>query len=843
MKFIVITTILVLFVTNVFPINFIGAGQQEDPFLPDKIHEAVQKGDVEKVQTLLRQNPALVDTRDEFDRTPLHWAVRGVHFELMQLLIEKGADINAKDNAWITPLHSVASRGHKQAAELLIAKGADLTAEDTTGNTPLSYSVSGGHKEVVKLLLDHGVHIPLQGEEARKLLHLAASSGNKEFVDLMIAEGVDTSLKNDEGGKLLHSAVHSGNCELVKSLIGRGEDVNEKNWHDITPLHIAAFYGHEEIAQLLLKNGAGINAENKISLTALSFAEFGNKKEMIELLIERGADRKSPHLTDLSGDYFGQKKPGPDPEPFADGILRPIMSLQSAPSFAPDGKEVYWSTFLGPPFRLLIIVMQKKNGRWTTPQIAPFSSDEHFSFNPVFSPDGERLYFISNRPWEKNGKPQGFNNWFVERQGAGWSEPKHHGLTVNSNDEWGSSITRDGILYFASGREGSMGATDIFRSRLVNGQYAKPENLGVSINTKGRELYPFVAPDESYLLFISNRSAGEYGGTDQYFDIYISFHRPDDSWSTAKKLVNGINSETLENTPIVSPDGKYLFFVSQRNRRAGDAYWVNTGIIEELKPDELKPDKKNPHYKNPVVCIHYLGHASFILEFDNGVTVLTDYGKSRSYGLDSPICGMGELKPDVVTYSHQHEDHAGGVVPADIPHVLKGGESLNLKGISITPIPTFERSLEKPDNFSYLFSYKGIKILHMGDCQGLIMGMKQREINERIKQIYPDVYDLVLLPIGYVTDIVHPASEFAAFVRTKRMIPIHYWSEEEKKLFLSLMRDKTSEIGVAYEVVESDSAQFCISDSAEGKLTIKVIGLKAAPYVPMTNLKKNSDLF
>jgi Tol biopolymer transport system component len=235
------------------------------------------------------------------------------------------------------------------------------------------------------------------------------------------------------------------------------------------------------------------------------------------------------------------------------------------------------------------MVMQKKNGRWTTLQIAPFSSDEYFSFNPVFSPDGKRLCFISNRPLEKNGKPQGFNNWYVERQGSGWSEPKHHGPAVNSNDEWGSSITRDGTLYFASGRAGSMGATDIFRSRLVNEQYTEPENLGVSVNTKARELYPFVAPDESYLLFISNRSAGEYGGIDQYFDIYVSFRRPDDSWTTAKKLGNGINSETSENTPIVSPDGKYLFFISQRNSGAGDAYWVGAGIIEELKPDELKP--------------------------------------------------------------------------------------------------------------------------------------------------------------------------------------------------------------------------------------------------------------
>jgi len=808
------------------------------PFWAEEIHEAAQKGDVEKVRELLRQNPALVDARDEFERTPLHWAVRGVHFEVVQLLADKGADVNAKDNAWITPLHSVAARGHEQAADLLIAKGAELVDKDASDNTPLSYAVSGGYNKVAKLLMRHGIKIPLQGEEARKLLHLAASSGNREFVELMIDEGVDISLKNDDGGTVLHSAAQSRNSELVKSLMEKKVNINEKDRHGITPLHIAAFHDQGEIARLLLNRGADINAKNKISWTALSFAEFADRKKMIERLIEMGAERRSPHLTDLSGDYFGQKRPGLKPEIFGDGILRPIMSLQSTPSFAPDGKEVYWSTFFGPPFRLLVMFMKKENDRWTTPQIAPFSSSEHLSFNPVFSPDGKKLYFISNRSLDENGKPQGFNNWFVERQASGWSEPKHHGPAVNSNDDWGASVTRDGTLYFASGREGSMGATDIFRSRLLKGRYAEPENLGVSVNTKARELYPFVAPDESYLLFASNRSAGEYGGIDLYFDIYISFRRADGSWTTAKKLDDDINSDTLENTPIVSPDGKYLFYVSQRKSSAGDVYWVGAGIFDELKPDELKREKNSSRFENSVVCVHYLGHASFVLEFDNGVTVLTDYGKSRSYGLDSPIYGLGELNPDILTYSHLHEDHAGGKVPDDIAHVLKKGESLHLKGVDITPIPTFERSLEQPDNFSYLFTYKGIKILHMGDCQGLIMGMKGEEIKARIKQMYSDDYDLVLLPIGYVTDIVQQAAEFAALLRTKRLIPIHYWSEEEKARFLSLMKDLTNEAGAPYKIVNAGGAQLRISDSLKDDPAVKIIDLNAAPYVPITKIEK-----
>lgn len=144
---------------------------------------------------------------------------------------------------------------------------------------------------------------------------------------------------------------------------------------------------------------------------------------------------------------------------------------------------------------------------------------------------------------------------------------------------------------------------------------------------------------------------------------------------------------------------------------------------------------------------------------------------------------MGEFIPDIATCFHLHEDHAGVEAPPDITLILKDGENLNYKCINITSIPTYERSLEKPDNFSYLFTYKGFKILHLGDCQGSIISVQKKGIKDRIKKMYPDRYDLVLLPIGYITDIVEPASEFAALMRTY-IIPIHYWSKKEKEKFL-----------------------------------------------------------
>lgn len=78
----------------------------------------------------------------------------------------------------------------------------------------------------------------------------------------------------------------------------------------------------------------------------------------------------------------------------------------------------------------------------------------------------------------------------------------------------------------------------------------------------------------------------------------------------------------------------------------------------------------------PLVSTHYLGHASFILQFDNKITILTDYGTSNAYGLKSPIYGLGNFKPDIVTYSHNDIDHNNGIPLVNIPHILTNQDSL-----------------------------------------------------------------------------------------------------------------------------------------------------------------------
>jgi Tol biopolymer transport system component len=272
-------------------------------------------------------------------------------------------------------------------------------------------------------------------------------------------------------------------------------------------------------------------------------------------------------LTDLKGDYMGQKPPGMIPEKFLPGIVSTSKSEFNA-AFSPDGNYFFYSISEGG--RETMFYMKRVNDRWTVPRSAPFASKKN-DCDPYFSHDGQRLYFISTRPKQNEPKSKDWDIYFVEREGQVWSEPQNIGPPVNSKyDEYYVSLTKAGTIYFASDRKGGQGSHDIYRSKSVDGRFGKPENLGPAINTKHMEHDPFVAPDESYIVFTSVDRPGGFGSG----DMYISFRRKDGTWTEAKNLGKLYNTSGYDFCPILSPDGKYFFFTQK-----GDIYWVKIEAI------------------------------------------------------------------------------------------------------------------------------------------------------------------------------------------------------------------------------------------------------------------------
>jgi len=249
--------------------------------------------------------------------------------------------------------------------------------------------------------------------------------------------------------------------------------------------------------------------------------------------------------------------------------------------FNPEGSEFYFTTWTEETGTRIMVTRQFE-GRWAVPQLASFSTHPT-DVDPVISYDGKQLFFSNRRPrpGEAPDGKKGFDMWFAERLDADWGETQFLGPVVNSGSSQAyTSLTRDGTLYFQSVRNDGFGKGDIYRSRLSNGLYQAPENLGPTINSEHYEGDVFVAADESYLVVtVYGREDGFGGG-----DLYVSFRGPDDSWSPLKNMGSDINSDKREFCPMVTHDGKYLFFSSKR-RSAGDIFWVDSQVIEDLRSD------------------------------------------------------------------------------------------------------------------------------------------------------------------------------------------------------------------------------------------------------------------
>src|SRR6185369_15697472 len=248
---------------------------------------------------------------------------------------------------------------------------------------------------------------------------------------------------------------------------------------------------------------------------------------------------------------YASEKPLREPTLFAQGIVSGA-EFDSHPAFTPDGNSLYFVRST-PNFNFwTILVSHFEKGRWSTPDVAPFSG-QYSDADPFITPDGSRFYFISNRPVSGKSTPD-LDIWMMEKTAAGWSEPKNLGAPINSpGNEWYPTIAANGTIYFGSDRQGGKGRTDIYRSRLVNGKYAEAENLGEAINTQFNEFEPLISPDESFLILMAGgRSEGKGG-----FDLYISYNRSG-VWTKPVNLGDKINSSGNEYSPAISPDGKYF---------------------------------------------------------------------------------------------------------------------------------------------------------------------------------------------------------------------------------------------------------------------------------------------
>jgi hypothetical protein len=247
------------------------------------------------------------------------------------------------------------------------------------------------------------------------------------------------------------------------------------------------------------------------------------------------------------------------PTLFGEGIIS-TGDDEFGGTLTPDGKTIFFSKSVPGSYLYVICFSEFRNGKWTTPQVAPFSGT-YRDFDPVISPDGQTMLFASDRPIGTEIKND-YDIWMVRRAGEKWSDPIRLPEPVNSTfDEHFASMAANGNIYFSSVRPDANGnqTADVYVSKLVNGKYNDAELLS-SVGTYAFELDVVVAPDESFLLVCATGRPDGLGG----FDIFIS-RKVNDQWGPAKNIGAPINSPFRDYSPRISPDQKYLLFTSERD--------------------------------------------------------------------------------------------------------------------------------------------------------------------------------------------------------------------------------------------------------------------------------------
>ncbi len=264
----------------------------------------------------------------------------------------------------------------------------------------------------------------------------------------------------------------------------------------------------------------------------------------------------------LKGPYMGQKPPGLVAEPFAPGIIS-TGGWEVEGLFAPGMKEFYvtinsneYTSSPDKKFRPTVIGYRQENNIWTKYLEFPRNGEI------VISPDGKRMHMAKG---------------YKDRIGDGWSERKSLGPMFDRKD-WG-------IMRLSASAKGSYVFDDyksngvIRISTLKDGKRQAPKKMGPVVNTGKMTAHPFIAPDENYLIWDSEREDG-YGDS----DLYISFRQKDGSWGPAINMGNKVNSEKEEAYASVTPDGKYILFNRGMDHGNVDIYWVDAQIIETLRP-------------------------------------------------------------------------------------------------------------------------------------------------------------------------------------------------------------------------------------------------------------------
>uniref|UniRef100_A0A6I8NNH9 Retinoic acid induced 14 n=1 Tax=Ornithorhynchus anatinus TaxID=9258 RepID=A0A6I8NNH9_ORNAN len=283
----------------------------------DRLLQAVENGDAEKVASLLGK---------------------------------KGASATKLDSEGKTAFHLAATKGHAECLRIMVTHGADVTAQDTAGHSALHLAAKNSHHECVKKLLQSKCPAESIDNSGKTALHYAAAFGCLQAVQVLCEHKSPINLKDLDGNIPLLLSVQNGHTDVCRQLLDHGADINSRDKNGRTALMLACEHGSSDIVEALVQKGADLNLVDSLGHNALHYSQLVENAGIQSLLVSKisqDPDIKTPtkpkqhdQVSKINSERSGTpKKRKAPPPPISPSQLSDVSSPRSITSTPVSGKE------------------------------------------------------------------------------------------------------------------------------------------------------------------------------------------------------------------------------------------------------------------------------------------------------------------------------------------------------------------------------------------------------------------------------------------------------------------------------------------------------------------------